>query len=53
MRLPGIYGFELKARVDTPESSYSHCAKKPDWITRDRREIPARVVRHVGAERAN
>lgn len=53
-RLPGIYGFEVKERVDTPERFIQLLREEAGLvITQDRREIPTLVVRQVGAERAN
>jgi uncharacterized protein (TIGR03435 family) len=44
--LPGIYGFELKERVDTPEALIQLLRDKAGLvITRERRETPTLVVR--------
>jgi uncharacterized protein (TIGR03435 family) len=44
--LPGIYGFELKERVDTPEALIQLLRDEAGLvITRERREIPTLIVR--------
>ena len=44
--LPGLYGFELKARVNTPEAFIQLLRDEAGLaITRERREIPTLVVR--------
>jgi uncharacterized protein (TIGR03435 family) len=44
--LPGIYGFELKGRVNTPEALIELLREKGGLvITRERREIPTLIVR--------
>ena len=43
--LPGIYGFELKQRVDSPEALLQLLREGAGLvITRERREIPTLVV---------
>jgi uncharacterized protein (TIGR03435 family) len=45
-RLPGIYGFELKERVDTPETFIQVLRQEAGLvITRDQRETPTLIVR--------
>ena len=47
-RLPGIYGFELKERVSTPERFIQLLREEAGLlITKDRREIPTLVVRNA------
>jgi len=49
--LHGIYGFELKECVNTPEAFIQLLRDEAGLvITRERREIPALVVRATGAE---
>jgi uncharacterized protein (TIGR03435 family) len=49
--LPGIYGFELKERVDTPERFLQLLREEAGLvIARDQREIPTLVVRQTEAE---
>ena len=49
--LPGIYGFELKERVSTPETFKRLLRDEAGMvITRERREIPTLVVRQTEAE---
>ena len=49
--LPGIYGFELKARVNTPEALIQLLRDEAGLvITRERREIPTLIVRHAEAD---
>jgi uncharacterized protein (TIGR03435 family) len=49
--LPGIYGFELKERLDTPEGFIQLLREEAGLvIARDRREIPTLVVRQTEAE---
>ena len=44
--LPGIYGFELKERVNTPEALIQLLRDEAGLvITRERREIPTLIVR--------
>ena len=44
--LPGIYGFELKERVTTPEALIQVLRDEAGLvITRERREIPTLIVR--------
>ena len=44
--LPGIYGFELKERVDTPEALIQLLRDEAGLvITRERRELPTLIVR--------
>jgi len=45
-RLPGIYGFELKERVNTPEAFIALLRAEAGLaITREQREIPTLIVR--------
>jgi uncharacterized protein (TIGR03435 family) len=44
--LPGIYGFELQERVDTPEAFIELLRDEGLVITRERREIPTLILRH-------
>jgi hypothetical protein len=45
--LPGIYGFELEERVNTPEAFIQLLRDEAGLvITRERREIPTLIVRH-------
>jgi uncharacterized protein (TIGR03435 family) len=45
--LPGIYGFELKERVDTPEAFIQLLRDEAGLvITRRQREVPTLIVRH-------
>jgi uncharacterized protein (TIGR03435 family) len=45
-RLPGIYGFELKERVNTPEEFMQRLRDEAGLVvTRERREIPTLIVR--------
>jgi hypothetical protein len=47
-RLPGIYGFELKERVSTPERFIQLLRDEAGLvITRERRELPTLIVRGV------
>jgi uncharacterized protein (TIGR03435 family) len=49
--LPGIYGFELKERVSTPETFIQLLRDDGGMvITQERREIPTLIVRHTEAE---
>jgi uncharacterized protein (TIGR03435 family) len=49
--LPGIYGFELKERVGTPETFIQLLREEAGLvITRDRREIPTLIVRQRETE---
>jgi uncharacterized protein (TIGR03435 family) len=49
--LPGIYGFELKERVSTPETFIQLLRDDAGMvITQERREIPTLVVRQTEAE---
>jgi uncharacterized protein (TIGR03435 family) len=49
--LPGIYGFELKERVNTPEALIQLLRDEAGLvITRERREIPTLIVRQTEAE---
>jgi uncharacterized protein (TIGR03435 family) len=49
--LPGIYGFELKECVNTPEAFIQLLRDEAGLvITKERREIPTLVVRATGAE---
>jgi len=49
--LPGIYGFELKERVSTPETFVQLLRDEAGMvITRERREIPTLIVRQTEAE---
>jgi uncharacterized protein (TIGR03435 family) len=53
--LPGIYGFELKARVDTPDAFIRLLRDEAGLaVTRQQRETPTLVVRRrdAGADRA-
>ena len=44
--LPGIYGFELKKRVNTPEAFIQLLGDEAGLvITREQREIPTLIVR--------
>ena len=44
--LPGIYGFELKERVNTPEAFVELLRDEAGLlITRERREVPMLIVR--------
>jgi uncharacterized protein (TIGR03435 family) len=44
--LPGIYGFELKERVDTPEALVQLLRDEAGLVfTRERREMPTLIVR--------
>ena len=44
--LPGIYGFELKERVNTPEALIQLLREEAGLvITRERRQVPTLVVR--------
>ena len=46
--LPGVYGFELKARVETPEAFIRLLRDEAGLvITREAREVPTLVVRPV------
>jgi uncharacterized protein (TIGR03435 family) len=46
--LPGIYGFELKERVNTPEALIQLLRAEAGLaITRERREVPTLIVRQV------
>ena len=46
--LPGIYGFELKERVNTPEALIQLLRDEAGLvITRERREMPTLIVRHA------
>jgi len=48
-RLPGIYGFELKERVNTPEAFLQLLRDEAGLvITRQRREVPTLIVRQRG-----
>jgi uncharacterized protein (TIGR03435 family) len=48
--LPGIYGFELKERVNTPEAFIQLLRDEAGLvITRERREIPTLIVRQGSA----
>ena len=49
--LPGIYGFELKERVNTPEAFMQLLRDEAGLvITRERREVPTLIVRrHVAS----
>jgi uncharacterized protein (TIGR03435 family) len=45
--LPGIYGFEVKERVNTPEAFMQLLSDEAGLvITRQRRELPTLIVRH-------
>ena len=45
--LPGIYGFELKERVDTPDAFVQLLRDEAGLvITRQQREVPTLIVRH-------
>jgi hypothetical protein len=49
--LSGIYGLELKERVNTPEALIQLLRDEAGLvIARDRREIPTRIVRQTEAE---
>jgi hypothetical protein len=49
--LPGIYGFELKERVDTPERFIQLLREEAGLVmARDRRDVPTLVVRQTEAE---
>ncbi len=49
--LPGIWGFELKERVNTPEALIQLLRDEAGLvITRERREIPTLVVRAAEAQ---
>jgi hypothetical protein len=49
-RLPGIYGFALKERVNTPEAFQQLLRDEAGLvITRQRREVPTLVVRQRAA----
>jgi hypothetical protein len=49
--LPGIYGFELKGRVNTPEAFIQLLRDEAGLvITRQRREIPTLMVRQREAQ---
>ena len=49
--LPGIYGFELKERVSTPEAFIQLLREEGGLvITRERREITTLIVRQTVAE---
>jgi uncharacterized protein (TIGR03435 family) len=51
--LPGIYGFELKERVNTPEAFIQLLRNEAGLIiTKERREIPTLVVRQRSAPTA-
>jgi uncharacterized protein (TIGR03435 family) len=51
--LPGIYGFELKERVNTPEAFIQLLRDEAGLvITRERREIPTLIVRQRNAPAA-
>jgi len=48
--LPGIYGFELKERVNTAEAFIQLLRDEAGIvITRHQREVPTLMVRHRGA----
>lgn len=52
-RLPGIYGFEVKERVTTPDAFIQLLRDEAGLvIARERREIPTLVVRQVSATQA-
>jgi uncharacterized protein (TIGR03435 family) len=52
--LPGIYGFELKERVNTPEALIQLLRDEAGLvITKERREIPTLVVRQRSAPTAS
>ncbi len=49
--LPGIYGFELKERVNTPEAFIQLLRDEAGLVTtRQRREIPTLIVRQRKAK---
>ena len=49
--LPGIYGFELKEGVETPETFIEVLPQEAGLvITRDQHETPTLIVRHREAE---
>ena len=51
--LPGIYGFELKERVNTPEALIHLLRDQAGLvITRERREMPTLIVRQRSAPTA-
>jgi hypothetical protein len=53
-RLPGIYGFELKERVDTPERFIQVLREEAGLvIARDRREKPTLIVTQKVGEQEN